>query len=500
MDVKPMESVLAEVGKAFRLCRFYPSTHPSVQQAMADLSAALPLLAPVGEVELRIVPTGFSAGSTALATRNPQIQEFAGLLYAQGHRTMTIQPGVTADEFATLIRSTAGSTAKTGFALGVVPQAPHLPHIHLEAAVSRRSVARTPRSSPGMQSLGEGPALSARSTGVFRPNALPPDIEAHRLVALLEVATAEGARGPLSRLGEVVAELAGQRDFRTLSEAVRVLARWQRSDDPPAAEAAQRALAACVDDATLSGMVGIVADGKAAGEQREAALQALGAVGERAVPALFEAYLAASEDPVREAYAQAFGLTGAVALGYLVARVASDQTDTVRAAAALPGATAAAQAVPTLTPLVRHADAGVRRAAIGALARLGGPEGSRLVVAALRDADPGVRYEAAAGVGRLGDRALAGILLGKLKDETDDGVVTALIETLGRLKEARAVPQLTELARGVSGVFQRFPVAVRIAAVRALVRIGTPDALAAAAPFKDDRNPDVRNAALEVPQ
>ncbi len=502
MDAKPIESILAEVGKAFRLCRFYPSTHPTVQQALADLSAVLPPLASVGEVELKIVPTGFALGTTALAARNPQIQELANLLYAQGHRLMVVQPGVTADEFATLIRSTGGSAAKTASSLGVVAQAPQLPHIRLEAAASRKPAMRPARSSlPGTTpTLGEGPPLGSRSTGVFRPNALPPDIEARRLVALLELATPEGARGQLARLGEVIAEVVGQRDFRTLAEAVRVLTRWQTSEDPPAAEAARRALAACIDDATLSGLVGVVADAKATAEQRQAVAQALGALGERAVPVLFDAYLAAADDVVRDAYAQAVRAAGPVALTYLVSLLGSEQTDAVRGAAALLGGSGSAQVVPALAPLARHADAGVRRASVGALAMLGGSDASRLVVAALRDSAPGVRFEAAAGAGRLGDRSLGGILAAKLNDETDVGVVTALIESLGRLKEARAVPQLVELARGVSGVFQRFPVAVRVAAVRALVRVGTPEALAAAEPYKVDRNPELRAAALEPPQ
>ena len=75
MDVKPIESVLAEVGKAFRRCRFYPSSHPSVQQALSELSASLPSLTNVGFVELRISPTGFLLGATLVAPRNPPVRE-----------------------------------------------------------------------------------------------------------------------------------------------------------------------------------------------------------------------------------------------------------------------------------------------------------------------------------------------------------------------------------------------------------------------------------------
>lgn len=502
MDAKQIEAILVEVGKVFRLCRFYPATHPTVLQAMADLSAALRSLAALGDVELRIGPTSLALGDAVVATKNPQLQEFAGLLYGQGYRAIHLEPGATADEFATLIRATVGAAAKSGSALGVAPPMPQLPHIHPEQAASRKSTTAKPArtSSPGMQALGEGSSLSARSTGVFRPNALPPEIEADRLVALLEFATAEGARGPLTRMGAVVALLAEQRNFRILADAVKVLAKWQRSDDAAAAEAARRALAVSINEGTLSGIVAIVADGRTAAEQRQVAAEALGALGERAVPVVFEAYLGASNDAARGACASAVHAAGASALAYLISRVASDQTLTARAAATLLGASGDGAAVPPLVSVVRHPDAGVRRAAVGALARLGGAEGSRAVVAALRDGDPGVRLEAATGVARLGEGAFGPIVLGRLKDEPDDGVVIALIDTLGRLKEPRAVSQLVELAVGVSGVFRRFPITVRIAAIRALADIGTPEALAAIEPYKQDRHPDLRNAALGTPQ
>ena len=499
MDAKQLEAVLGEVGKVFRLCRFYPATHPSVQQAMADLSAVLPAFAELGEVELRIAPSGFALDNVLVTAKNAQMQEFAGLLYAQGHRAMRITPGVTAEEFAALVRAASGATVRSGAALGVVQQKPQLPHIQLEQTATRKSAPGRPAriSSPGMQVPDNGLAPSARGTGVFRPNALPAEIEATRLTSLLEFATAEGARGPLGRLAEVAAQLAEQRDFGALAAAVKAIVRWQGSEDAATAEAARRALAAAVSDATVAGMVGLV-DARAPADQRQAAAEALGALGERATPALFEAYLGATDDAVREVYGRAIAAAPSAG-AYLVSRLAADHPAAARASAALLGALGEAAAVGALAPLTRHTDAGLRRAAVGALARLGGTDASRAVVTALRDADPGVRFEAAAGLARLGDRAFAPILLARLKDELDDSVVIALVDALARVGDPRAVPQLVELAKGVSGVFRRSPVAVRASAIRALVALGTPEALAAVAPFKADRHPDLKNAASEPP-
>jgi len=500
MDAKQIEAILAEVGKVFRLSRFYPAAHPSVLQAMADLSAALPALAALGEIELRIGPAGLSLDAATVAGKNLQLQEFAGLLHAQGYRAMRLCPGATAEEFATLLRATASASARSGSSPGVVHQMPQLPHIQLEKVASRKTAAaRTARkSAPAMDAVDDGPALSSRGTGVFRPNALPAEIEVSRLTSLLEFATTEGARGPLTRLAEVAARLADERDFGTLAVAVQAAGKWQGSQDGPAAEAAGRVLAAGGSDAALAGMVGLVSDPHLQAERRRVAAEALGALGERATPALFEAYVGAADDAVREAYAHVL-VTCASARDYLLSRLASEHAEAVRAAATLLGVRGDAEAVSAVAPLAHHADASLRRAAIGAMARLGGAEASRAVLAGLKDADASVRLEAASGVARLGDRGLGSIVLARLDAEPDDDVVAALVDALGQLKEARAVPQLIELARGVSGVFRRFPAAVRVAAVRALAAVGTPDALAAVEPFKADRNADLRNAATGGP-
>jgi len=493
MDTKPLESVLNEVGKAFRLCRFYPAAHPTVRQAVADLSASLRTLAPVGTVELRIGPAGFAVGTTPLLARNPPVQEFANLLYAQGHRAMTVQPGVTADEFVALVRSTAASTTKSGSMPGAGAKVPALPHIVLEGTVRRSAAAPRPPLGGGVV-VAEGPAPSARSSGVFRPNALPPEIEAHRLAALLEAAMPAGALGSITRLGAVALELSVARDFATFAESVAALARWAQTEDAAIAEAARQSLGQVVNDGTIAGMTALVADARAGAAAKQAALAALGALGERAVPALFDAYVAAPDDAVRGAYAGAMQAAGAAAVRHLATRAASEYPEPIRVAATLLGGTGSAAAVPVLAPLVRHGDAGVRRAAIGSLGRLGGAEAGRLVIATLHDRDPGVRLEAARGVAQLGDRGLGPIVLARLKEEGDEAVELALIEALGQLQEARAVPALAELAREVSGVFQRRPIAVRVAAIRALARIGTHDGLVAAESYKTDRNPDVRNA------
>ena len=299
MDTKVIEAVFAEVGKAFRVCRFYPTGHPAVQQAMTDLTAALPSLAGVGLVELRIGPAGFALGNRPLLPQQPPVQEFAALLYAQGHRSMSLEPGVTADEFVTLIRQTAGGAPKAGAPGAPAAPRPAFSHIQLEGAMRKPSAAtRAPVAGAPVPGGDAGP-LGIRSTGVFRPNALPPDIEAHRITAQLETAAPADAVAALTRLGAVASELAAARNFAGLAEAVAALARWAASSDAAAAEAARAALAPVVTDGAIASMVALVVELRTAASARQAVLGALGTLGERAVPAMFDAYVAAPDDATR---------------------------------------------------------------------------------------------------------------------------------------------------------------------------------------------------------
>jgi HEAT repeat protein len=162
------------------------------------------------------------------------------------------------------------------------------------------------------------------------------------------------------------------------------------------------------------------------------------------------------------------------------------------------GATRAPSAAPFLEPLTRDADWAVRAAAVAALGRLGGADAGRTLLAALRDADYKVRAAAAVAVGGLGDPSSGPVLAARLAEEDEPEAACALAAALGALRERQAVSILADLAQSVSGVFQRRAVVVRLAAVRALGAIGTPEARAALERYRDDGTPDVRAAVLQA--
>lgn len=496
MDLRPLEAIMAEVGKAFRLCRFYPSTHPSVQQALSELSASLPDLSPLGTVELKISPNGFLMGSAALGARNPPLVELAGLLYAQGYRALTLEPGLTSDEVAALIRMASGAGGKAMQAMGAHTHMKALPHLHLEQAARKYSKQAPPAA--GAQPVSEGPAMGRRSTGVFRPDALPPEIEAARLMTLLEHSAEGEAPRMISRLAELGSDLVAQNDYGLLAKIV-VALMAQLGRGAAVAEAARAAMEKCVSDIAIGGLVSRLGDSRVSAGDRDVVVQALGGLKGRSIPLLVDAFVSAMTPEERDVLAGVARCAGDAAVLPIEARSTSDDRPLAALAhATLLAATRSARAAPLLGKLAHHADASVRAAAVSGLARLDVPDASRLVTGALRDGDPAVRAAAARGVTWFGDHTVGGIVLARLNEEQEETVAVYLIEALGALREMRAVGPLSDLARGVSGVFQRHPVAVRAAAIRALGALGTPEARAVVESHKGDRLSELREAALDA--
>lgn len=465
MDTGPIEAILGDIGKAFRLCRFYPATHPSVQQALASLSASLPSLARIGAIELRLQPAGMILGAAPLAPRNTQIQELARLLYTQGHRSLTLEPGLTSDEVAALIRSAASGTERVMQTVGGEAEFERLPHIRLERTAKKAQRHTAPQRT---SSDVESPTLSRRSSGVFRPDALPPEIEATRLAAQID--KGDGDLVPaIARIGVLIGELAALRDFRHMTVAVRSLARVSAHADAAIAKAATAQLDERITPAALSGLLGRLHDAGVTPEERDVAVQALGALGGRAIPGVFDACHVAGSSEERDILLAVVRRAGPQAADAILARMDPDaRGEMARVNALLLGATRAPEVALMLGALAMHAEAPVRRSAVDALAHIDDPEAVRHLFGALRDGDATVRASAARGIGWAGDVAQVPLLIAKLKDEADDEAAVAMIEALVELRDPRAVPLLESLARGVAGVFQRHAPAVRAAATAAL--------------------------------
>jgi HEAT repeat protein len=282
-------------------------------------------------------------------------------------------------------------------------------------------------------------------------------------------------------LDQVEKRLAGMTPawFGDCSRVVRSIRAVLDPPPPPhVAEAAQRALqaigtriVACLREA-FHGL---------AAERHQEFNAALEEIGPPCVEPLLAA-LAAEEDwEIRRRLVGFLASRGRAAVPALLRRLAGASWYVVRNIVLILGEIADPQTIPAVAAALQHADARVRREAAAALGKIGGPRAFDLVRNALDDPE----------IGEVAMRALAAIdrprTVGAFLERTDhvsafgrgERQVRDAILALGELAASESVPRLESI------LMRRFWVppwagdALRIAAARALHRIGTVAALAA---------------------
>src|SRR5947207_1061531 len=235
-DTTGLDRALGAIGTTFRLTRLYPPTHPAVQEALRQVGEALPPLAAVGTVEWKVGATGLHWHGQQLLPRNTQIAELAGLLYARGVRTLTLNPGMTADHVLALFQVATGTATPDAQTLGRITltlgrrsaarlerMRPPTPAEGVPAVADPASGAVPTASAATPQSAAAADTLMAakRPSAAFRPDALPPDVEAARAVAAVRAATGpEQQRAAVERLAAVAPQLLGLRVVAAAAEFV----------------------------------------------------------------------------------------------------------------------------------------------------------------------------------------------------------------------------------------------------------------------------------------
>src|SRR5882672_7879227 len=196
IDTGGVDKALGAIGTTFRLTRLYPPTHPAVQEGLRQIAAGLPALAALGTVEWKIGATGLHWHCQHLLPRNTQVAELAGLLYARGVRAIQVNPGVTPEQCLALFGVAVGTIGPDDAALGRITLL--LGRRASQRISSNRAAAEPPAQAapppppsdlppppvppPAPPSAAPAPETVApgRSSPVFRPDALPPDLEAKR--------------------------------------------------------------------------------------------------------------------------------------------------------------------------------------------------------------------------------------------------------------------------------------------------------------------------------
>lgn len=480
VDTSGIDRALGAIGTTFRLVRLYPSTHPAVLESLKHVAAALPALAAMGTMEWTVGATGLHWHGRHILARNHQVAELAGLLYARGVRAIHVDPGLTPEHILALLRAATGSVALDDPALGRV------------TLLGGRRAGQRPvdavRSSSHAMSAASAPAGPREA----------PDVEARRVLAALRTATtAEAQREGVERLRALAAGLLALHDAVAVAEVIADLDRLLvRVADPTVAEAIGPVAATLAEPGTVERMVARLGEARVPPAEREILVRAVGALAAITAPRLVDALLAAPAD-LREPYRAAIRAAADRAIEALEPRLAEKRDDVVAVAAQFLGLAGSPTAVPLLVPLLKHRAEAVREAALLALAEIGGREISRPAIPPLEDASAIVRAAAAKAVGVGGDASATAVLIRRLDQEEDEGVLAELLRALGRLGSREGLEVLARYAEPGGRPRRRTPY-VRAAAIEGLAQVASSEARALLELYRQDKDPAVKRAAEAV--
>src|SRR5437763_8525055 len=509
-DTTGVDRALGAIGTTFRLTRLYPPTHPAVQEALRQVGEALPALAAVGTGEWKVGATGLHWHGQQLLPRNTQIAELAGLLYARGVRTLTLNPGMTADHVLALFQVATGTATPDAQTLGRITltlgrrsaarlerMRPPTPAEGVPAVADPASGAVPTASAATPQSAAAADTLMAakRPSAAFRPDALPPDVEAARAVAAVRAATGQDEqRAAVDRLTAVAPQLLALREVATSADAIAALDRLLPEARDPALLAAIDAAALALSDRTLvERMVRRLGEAHVPAEERESLVTAVGALASLSMGLVVDAFLAAPLEQ-RAPFRAAVRKAADRALEVLQGRLADKDPEVVAAAAEFVGLTGSPQAVTLLVPLLHHESEFAREAALVGLAEAGGREIARPAMPALKDESVAVRAAAARTIAAAGDPASSTVLIRRVEPEPDEGVQAELLRAIGRLGAKEALDTLARFAEP-GGMMHRRSATVRAAAVEGLRHIARPEARGLLELYSKDKEPAVRKAA-----
>jgi len=507
IDTGVVDRALGAIGTTFRLTRLYPPSHPAVLEAMRQITACLPGVAALGTVEWKIGATGLHWHGQHLLPRNTQVAELAGLLFARGIRGIQVNPGVTPEHWLGLFGVAVGNVAPDDSVLGRIT-------VHLgRRATQRLSAARALDSelapappaapSPPPPDAPSPPAAAAAApasqplagaSSVFRPQALPADVEARRAVAALQTAaTADEQRAIIEQLQRLTPELIARRDIGAIAEVVAGLDRsLGKIQDPEIQEAIGGVAGTLADEAIVERMVERLGQPRVPPAERAHLVRAVGALGAVSAGLVVDAYLHAAPE-LREAYRAAMREAGERTVELLQSRVASKVPEVVAAAAEFLGLSGSPGVGETLIGLTHHSDERVREAALLGLAELGGREISRPAMPALKDESVLVRSAAARAIAAAGDVGATTVLIRRLEQEKDEGVLAALLKAIGQLGAKEALEVLAKFAEP-GGKPRRTPF-VRAAAIEGLACLDRVEAKALLELYSRDKEPTVKRAA-----
>src|SRR3989449_201355 len=449
IDTGAVDRALGAIGTTFRLTRLYPASHPAVLEAMRQITAGLPALAALGTVEWKIGATGLLWHGQHLLPRNTQVAELAGLLFARGVRAIQVNPGVTPEHWLGLFGVAVGNVSPDDAVLGrITVMLGRRASQRLSASRALGEVAPPQPVTPPQAAAPSSPAPIPESPAPsFRLEALPAAPEARRAVVALQAASAaDEQRATIEHLRRWPPALIALRDIGAVAEVVAGLDRsLGKIQDPEIQEAIGEVAGTLADEAIVERMVTRLGEARVPPAERAHLVHAVGALGAVSAGLVVDAYLQAAPE-LREAYRAAMRAAGERAVEVLQSQVGNKVPEVVAAAAEFLGLSGGPRVAPLLIALTRHGDERVREAALLGLAELGGREISRPAMPALKDESVLVRTAAARAIAAAGEVGATTVLVRRLEQEKDEGVLAALLNAIGQLGAAEALEVLARHA------------------------------------------------------
>src|SRR5207245_2370042 len=136
-------------------------------------------------------------------------------------------------------------------------------------------------------------AAAKRGSQVFRPDVLPPDVEAHRAIGVLKAAgTPEEQRAAVQTLNALAPGLLERCDVTTVAEAIATLDRLlPNATDPALVEAIDQVAVALSDRALVERMVQRLGESRVPPEEREALVAAVDALAGLSLTLVLDAFV-----------------------------------------------------------------------------------------------------------------------------------------------------------------------------------------------------------------
>jgi HEAT repeat protein len=487
--------LLLELERVLRARRFYPEGD-SAGQELLDRSWRIwhSDLQRQGALDLELRAGGFWLAGNEVAVGRGRLEELAREFVSHGLARAGFDPSLDAVSFRRLIDVLASDPIQLGERGGWERAFPlekrqgiQLDEVGLEAAQTAAPAAAG-MASPPTPPTGASPAEAASL----------------RLGALLrELGEAGGEASRYIELCEETAEAALRLVEQDLPEqayaALVVLAEHAANDAKHPGrprEAAQAVLRRLARGALLTNLIHRACSPD--GEESVAATQLLLQLGTETIPPLFDA-LEAEANPSR--HRQLGGVLTAlapVALPHVVRAIEQGSPRRMRTALRLAGDSQNSQLVPVLRRVGLGDDPALRLEAARALARIGSVAAMQVLTEMLRNSTPGAAQSAIIALGASGNARATAPLLEIVERALSKGRVElalGAIRALGRLGCPQAIPALTKLLERRSLRQRRRVRELKLAAVAALARLPGVDARVALERSARSRDTEVRRAA-----